>query len=598
MDRKLTLVVFMMFFVFGASFAQEDNKFSSPMIEDDMTVDAEQNQQWKLGQNKFSAKPKSMWELGIGAGYSFISGDVEAPGFAGYGFGLHLRKSISYVFSLRFEGLYTSSRGMDARSTPGNVFRTERTYQQNVVGTAGAVLGDDGSVIHRNYKTSTVFLSAEGILNIGNILFHKERNKWGLYGVVGVGLNVPSVTVNLLDGNTPLNFASVIGGRDVSLRDDRKAIRKDLKALLDSDYETDGGKENTVLTLFGDEKSVLPHIKLGLGLTKKLSKRVSLGIEYDIMLSDTDLLDGFEYRTRFDETNNLDIPHYVSLRLGLALGSSEKRAEPLYWLNPLDGIYNDVADLKQRPKFDLTDSDGDGVIDMIDQEKDSPAGCPVDTRGVVLDSDGDGVIDCKDKEPYSPPGYDVDADGIAQIPDSGYLTEDEIGDLISIRTAEMSGRINWFLPMIHFDLDKYYVKPEFYGQLHHVATVMKAHPNLNIVAQGYTDNRMPDDYNSVLSYNRANEAINYVVNKYGIPRSRFLLMYDGETQPLVSALPDNHRTDTDQERRHYMNRRVEFRVATPGDAEMNKPSGPSAGKNTPGSSRAGTKYSGNRNSGY
>ena len=44
-------------------------------------------------------------------------------------------------------------------------------------------------------------------------------------------------------------------------------------------------------------------------------------------------------------------------------------------------------------------------IDMLDQEVNTPAGAPVDTRGIALDSDGDNIADYKDKEPYSPPGY-------------------------------------------------------------------------------------------------------------------------------------------------------------------------------------------------
>jgi outer membrane protein OmpA-like peptidoglycan-associated protein len=593
---------FTFFFVLALLFslnisAQEDDRFSSPMIEDDMTVDAEQNSQWRSGQNKFAAKPKSMWELGLNAGYSFISGDVEAPAFAGYGFGLHLRKSISYVFSLRFEGVYTSSKGFDARFMDGSTLRAERTFQQNGnnQGTTSTYLESDNG-IHRNYKTNNLFFSVEGVVNIGNILFHKERNKWGLYGVVGVGLNIPDVNIDLLNGSTAYDFVNLRNGLDLTLRADRKTARERLKNLLDGEYESEGGKENNIITIFGDEKSVLPHINLGLGISKKLSKRVSLGFEYQIMLSDNDLLDGFENRTKFDETNNLDIPHFASVRLGIALGNFEKRAEPLYWLNPLDATFNDIAELKQRPKFDLTDSDGDGVIDMIDQEKDSPAGSPVDTRGVALDSDGDGVLDYKDEEPYSPPGFDVNSAGVAQIPDDGYLTEGEITDLINSRMANL--RLEWFLPMIHFDLDKYYVKPEFYGQLQHVASVMKMHPNLKIVAQGYTDNRNSNDYNNVLSYNRATEAVNYIVSNFGIPRDRFYVMYGGEDVTLVSGLPDNHRTNKDEEYKHYMNRRVEFRVAGGGDQDMGRPSGPDAGSNTPGSSRPGTKYSGNRNSGY
>ena len=63
--------------------------------------------------------------------------------------------------------------------------------------------------------------------------------------------------------------------------------------------------------------------------------------------------------------------------------------------------------------------------------------------------------------------------------------------------------------MIHFDLDKYYVKPEFYAQLKSVADVMKANPNVKITVNGYTDARAGDDYNKVLSYNRAKAAIDF-----------------------------------------------------------------------------------------
>ena len=75
-----------------------------------------------------------------------------------------------------------------------------------------------------------------------------------------------------------------------------------------------------------------------------------------------------------------------------------------------------VRELEARPFLDLTDTDKDGVIDMIDQEKDSRADCPVDTRGKLLDSDGDGVVDCDDDEPHSTPGYKVDTKGVAAVP--------------------------------------------------------------------------------------------------------------------------------------------------------------------------------------
>jgi len=99
-------------------------------------------------------------------------------------------------------------------------------------------------------------------------------------------------------------------------------------------------------------------------------------------------LDGQKYRTNIDQTNNVDIAHFTNLTIGINTGNFDKRTEPLYWLNPLDSAFDDIASLKQRPQLDLTDDDNDGVIDMLDQELDTPEGCAVDTRGILLDSDG------------------------------------------------------------------------------------------------------------------------------------------------------------------------------------------------------------------
>ena len=69
-----------------------------------------------------------------------------------------------------------------------------------------------------------------------------------------------------------------------------------------------------------------------------------------------------------------------------------------------------------KPVFD--DADGDGVIDQLDKEPNTPAGCPVDTHGVTKDTDGDGVPDCKDKQLITPTECQpVDADGVGKCPD-------------------------------------------------------------------------------------------------------------------------------------------------------------------------------------
>lgn len=273
----------------GIAVAQENDPFNAPIIGDEMTVDAEQNQQWRMGQSKYPAKPKHMWELGINVGHAFISGDVESVAPSGFGVGLTLRKAINYVLSVRVGAQYTTSKGGDARATSYETFKTERAFAQ---GGGDAVFGVyEGQVIHRNYKTSTVSGSVEAIVNIGNILFHQARNKWNGYVGFGIGLNAPDVSLNLFDGSSAYDFGSVTAGLDLDKLADRKDARSNLKDLLDDDYETEGATEKKVAK-FGDDRSVLYHFVFSTGLTRKLSKRLNLGIEHQIMWVDSDLWDG------------------------------------------------------------------------------------------------------------------------------------------------------------------------------------------------------------------------------------------------------------------------------------------------------------------
>ena len=570
--------------VFAGSTKAQDDTWTAPKITDNMTTDPEQNQKWRMGEYRYSAKPKNMWELGIHAGHYFIDGDVDPLQPAGFGVGLHIRKAIHYVFSLRGDFTYGASKGLDPQLTTRNV------AAQDLNATTAK---DKHGNIYRNFKNQDVHARLQGVLNIGNILFHQERNKWNWYVFGGLGLNFNTTKIDALKGNAAYDFASVTG--NVDTKSGRKSIKKQVKSILDGVYETEARKKVAIFRL-GDKTNIHAAFSAGTGIARKISKRVNLALEHEVITSDNDLLDGFVYRSVEDQSNNNDVAHYTSLRLGINLGNFEKKTEPLYWLNPLDGVLHDLTELKQRPILDLTDGDGDGVIDMVDQEKNSPTGAVVDTKGVALDSDKDGVPDHMDKEPFSPPGFSTDAQGIAAMDVNKGLTEDEVINLINQRISNI--KTDWFLPMIHFDLDKYFIKPEFYGQLHHVATVMKSHPDLKVAVVGHTDVRNPDDYNKVLAYKRADAAIAFLMSKYSLPRDRFLIQFGGEAMPMVPGLPDSHRISKQEEMSQYINRRVEFRIAVSGDQDMERPAGPDAGKNTPGSSRAGTKYSGNLNSGY
>jgi outer membrane protein OmpA-like peptidoglycan-associated protein len=212
---------------------------------------------------------------------------------------------------------------------------------------------------------------------------------------------------------------------------------------------------------------------------------------------------------------------------------------------------------------------------MLDEEPESPVGAAVDTRGIVLDSDGDGVADYMDQEPYSPPGYEITENGVALVPEIPSWSEEDIRNIADQRVAAGISACcrDWFLPMIHFDLDSYCIKPEYYPHLHHVGTVMQDNPDIMVTVRGHTDYRNNNEYNMVLSYNRAKAAIDFMTTKYGLSRDRFKLMYGGEENPLITK----KETRKLKEKQQYLNRRVEFSVSKNSDYDMPRPEGPEAG---------------------
>ncbi len=578
MTRKI--YVYALLFLGGTLFAQDDMKKDQ--------TDAS----FRMGQSNYTAKPKNAWELGVHAGHFFIDGDVDRTIPGGYGLGLHLRKAIHYSFSIRADLFYGSATGLEP----------QRWTHASVGEPVGGGLIEKEYLPYANnadgwfpsHKTTQVYGVMQGVLNIGNILFHQKNNKWNWYWTLGVGLSSHKTKLDLLDGNNQpyqnLLTASGYSEEKFNTKKGRGEIKDALNKIYDGTYETEGPKKAGIFRL-GDETNVHVMFTTSVGVSRKLSKRINLGIEHQVMATDNDYLDGIRFRSEDDLSADVDLEHYTNLRLAINLGNLDKVTEPLYWVNPLDATMNDIAELKARPVLDLTDSDSDGIIDMLDQEVETPAGAPVDTRGVALDSDGDGVADYKDKEPYSPIGYEIGKDGVANVKKcESCLTEADVFRMIDSRTAGFKNDCGkWFLPMIHFDLDKSRIKPEFYGHLHHVASVLKQCPSACVSVVGHTDVRNSNNYNNMLSYNRAQAAVDYLVTNYGIDRSRLKLMYGGEDAPMVGK----SKTETE----HYMNRRVEFRLCEPTDAEMQKPEGKGGNSgNTSGNS--GSIFKGNKNSGY
>ncbi|HZH36899.1 MAG TPA: hypothetical protein VEX65_06480, partial [Flavisolibacter sp.] len=164
-----------------------------------------QQTEFMQGTYNYPAKPRSMWELGLKGGSFMVAGDVPAL-FPGAGFGVHLRKALGYVFSLRLNYMYGVGKGLNWNASANYINNT--AWAQN-----GYRQATDPRVFY-NYKTNVQDLSLEGIFTLNNVRFHKSRSGIQIYGLVGIGAATYDTKVNALNGSAKYNFASITGFND------------------------------------------------------------------------------------------------------------------------------------------------------------------------------------------------------------------------------------------------------------------------------------------------------------------------------------------------------------------------------------------------
>ncbi len=103
---------------------------------------------------------------------------------------------------------------------------------------------------------------------------------------------------------------------------------------------------------------------------------------------------------------------------------------------------------------------------------------------------------------------------------------------------------------IHFDFDKYNIKPEWIPVLDEAVEILKKHPEIKVVIEGHTDSIGTVAYNQKLSERRAKSVYDYFVKK-GIDPNRMKMVGYGELRPKA----DNKTAEG-----RAINRRVELKV--------------------------------------
>lgn len=104
--------------------------------------------------------------------------------------------------------------------------------------------------------------------------------------------------------------------------------------------------------------------------------------------------------------------------------------------------------------------------------------------------------------------------------------------------------------LVHFDTDKYNLKPEAQRALDYKIAYLKHYPGKKIFVVGHCDERASDKYNLDLGRHRAEEIQRYLVNN-GINPKRIETMTEGKRRPLVPGKTKEA---------YAQNRRAEFYI--------------------------------------
>ena len=173
----------------------------------------------------FPAKPRNEWEIGVKGGYTYGFTSIPNWGPTG-GYGIHVRKALGYVFSLRGEYDWIRLRGLQYQPTDA--------YGKNPVLASyyGTGAGTAGQQIFYNYRSTVHEASLQGVFTLNNINFHKAKVGFNFYFFGGPGLATYSTFYKTVDGSgTPYDYSSVLtqyaGEFDYK---HRKQIRSSLKS--------------------------------------------------------------------------------------------------------------------------------------------------------------------------------------------------------------------------------------------------------------------------------------------------------------------------------------------------------------------------------
>lgn len=445
------------------------------------------------------------WTIGVGATNTIIHGDLtslnsEKSNFSNVGYYLYINKMISPAFGFELKGQLLTLSGASQSATT------------------------DYNILY---------------LPTGSDRFYFEGETFG--GELNAVINLNGLAKNI-NSSRKLNFSAYLGIGFHSY--DSKLFDLDTDELL-IDFENASG---------GNAKSI--YYTTGLGLRYKLSQRFDIELRQTVNFNNEDNLDAAISQQQSFET-------FFNTSLGLVFKLSKKGNESIVWQ---DTIEEDIEtpEIVEKEEVNLTDTDGDGVIDQLDKEPNTPKGAVTYGNGIAIDTDRDGIIDFKDKCPLKageaaldgcPVEKDTDGDGVVDADDlcpniSGPI--DNRGCPIAenkITEVEKRTILN-LAKNIYFQSGKSDLRDSSKRELVKIADIMLKYSDIRFIIEGHTDSGGKRIYNLSLSQARA-DAVKRHLASLGVPATNLDAIGYGFAKPKYTNRTSGGR---------QLNRRVEIKV--------------------------------------
>lgn len=142
---------------------------------------------------------------------------------------------------------------------------------------------------------------------------------------------------------------------------------------------------------------------------------------------------------------------------------------------------------------------------------------------------------------------------LAQLSTKGLNASTTLNQNLYLEKVELEKAIK--LENIYYDFDKSNIRPDAAIELNKLVKIMKDNPTIWIELGSHTDSRGNDQYNMRLSQNRANAAVQYIINQ-GINQNRITAKGYGESKLLNKCANGIQCSPAE----HQLNRRTEFKI--------------------------------------